>query len=233
MITKSASFTTKGVDNDNRIVKGYASVFSNVDSDKDRLVKGAFNGTIKEWGPEGKNRIKLVSQHNINKPVAKIVSLKEDANGLYMEAQFGTHQDGEDHYRMVKEGILTEFSIGFIGTQKEDNEFGGLDFKQVKLYEVSLVTVAANEEALVTEVKSAENELNRIDGMLKLLAKTEDSDERFRIEKDLLKLKSNAQENTLSATAIESNQMKELEAKNQAEEDLLLIAKSFGINNNI
>ena len=230
MITKSASFTTKGVDNDKRIVKGYASVFSNVDSDKDRLVKGAFNRTIKEWGPDGKNRIKLVSQHNINKPVAKIVSLKEDANGLYMEAQFGTHQDGEDHYRMVKEGILTEFSIGFVGTQKEDNEYGGLDFKQVKLYEVSLVTVAANDEALVTEVKSAETDIERIDGMLKLLSKTADSDERFRIEKDLLKLKAVATESANEAIAKESDLCQELEQKQKEEDELLLIAKSFGLN---
>ena len=233
MITKSASFVTKGVDEDKRMVKGYASVFNNVDSDKDRLIKGSFNRTLKEWGPEGMNRIKLVSQHNINKPVAKIVKMYEDEKGLYMEAQFGTHQDGEDHYRMVKEGILTEFSIGFVGTQKEDNEMGGIDFKQVKLYEVSLVTVAANDEALVTEVKSVETDINRIEGMLKLVAKLDDSEIAFRIEKDLLKLRANAQEVANEVIAKESDLRQETETKEEYLNQLTKLAESFRTNKSL
>ena len=233
MITKSASFVTKGVDEDKRMVKGYASVFNNVDSDKDRLMKGSFNRTIKEWGPDGMKRIKLVSQHNINKPVGRIDVLKEDEKGLYMEAYFGTHADGEDHYRQVKEGILTEFSIGFVGTQKEDNEMGGIDFKQVKLYEVSLVTVAANDEALVTEVKSAETDMNRIEGMLKLVAKLDDSDVAFRIEKDLLKLRANAQEAANEVIAKESDLRQEAEAKEEYINQLTKLAEAFRTNKSL
>ena len=191
MINKSALLEIKDFNDESRTVKGYASVFSNVDSDNDVLLKGAFNRTIKAWGPEGKNRIKLVSQHNIGQPLAKMEVLKEDDNGLYMEAKFGTHTAGEDHYRMVKEGILTEFSIGFVPIKEDKNDNGGRDFSEVKLYEVSLVTVAANDKALVTEVKSIKPEEDILESMLTLSKSIEDQDElSHKLESHILTLKS-------------------------------------------
>ena len=163
LIHKTSKFQVKESNDDSRTVKGYASVFSNLDSDNDVIMKGSFKKTLKEWGPEGKDRVKLVAQHDIGRPVARITELKEDANGLYMEAKFGTHRDGEDYYRMAKEGIINEFSVGFVAVDKEDNEKGGYDIKEIKLYEVSMVTVAANEEAVITDVKSAKlNELSTL-----------------------------------------------------------------------
>ena len=163
LIHKASKFQVKETDDDNRTIKGYASVFNNLDSDMDTIRKGAFNKTIKEWGPEGKSRIKLVAQHNIGQPVAKITTLKEDQHGLYMEAKFGTHTLGEDYYRQAKEGIIDEFSVGFVAKEKEENEKGGYDITQIKLYEVSMVTVAANDEAVVTDVKSAKlGEVSRL-----------------------------------------------------------------------
>ena len=230
MIHKNATFITKAVDNEKRIVKGYASVFGNLDSDKDRLMKGAFIRSIKEWGPEGQNRIKLVSQHNINKPVAKITMLKEDGKGLYMEAKFGTHQDGDDHYRMVKEGILTEFSIGFVGTEKEENQKGGLDFKEVKLYEVSLVTVAANDEALVTGYKSEKTNIQRIEGIVKLAKSIEDKDKGFLIEKHALSLLTEAQDTANEVALKDEALCQEVEKKAKEQEALESFAKAFDIN---
>ncbi len=156
LVTKASSFQMTESSDEDMVVKGYASVFDNVDSDNDVIKKGSFKRSIKSWGPEGKNRIKLVSQHDISKPVAKITVLKEDETGLYMEATFGTHTDGVDHYKMVKEGILTEFSIGFVPMKYKENKSDGIDIDEIKLYEVSLVTVASNEEAIVTDVKASE-----------------------------------------------------------------------------
>ena len=181
---KASKFTIKESDDDARVIKGYASVFGNLDSDKDIIEKGAFKRTIKNWGPEGKDRIKLVSQHDISRPVARITELKEDDKGLYMEAKFGTHQDGEDHYRMAKEGLINEFSVGFVSEQKEKNNKGGYDISEIKLYEVSMVTVAANDEAVITDVKSI-----NISG---LLDQVEDKELAFKLEKEYLRLKSEA-----------------------------------------
>lgn len=183
-ITKTSKFEVKDFSDDSRTVKGYASVFSNLDSDSDVIQKGSFNRTIKAWGPEGKDRIKLMAQHDMSRPIAKITKLMEDPNGLYIEAKFGTHTDGDDYYRMTKEGIINEFSVGFQAVEKDDNDAGGYDFKEVKLYEVSMVSIAANDAAVVTDVKSA-NPLN-------LLKQIEDEDLAFKLERELLKLMSKA-----------------------------------------
>ena len=213
---KSAPIVVEKYDDKTRQIKGYASVFGVVDSDKDSIKRGSFNRTLKSWGPEGANRIKLVSQHDISRPVARIDVLREDEKGLYMEAAFGTHTDGDDHYKMAKEGILTEFSIGFVPVQSEENTKGGYDITEIKLYEVSMVTIAANEEAKVTGVKS-----ENIDTVLSLVSKSKiDAETKHTIEYELLKLKTSFQETTHSSSDTDS----------VVEEELLTMAKAFNIN---
>ena len=216
LIQKASKFTIKETDDDSRIIKGYASVFGNLDSDSDVIKKGAFNRSIKEWGPEGQDRIKLVAQHDISRPVARITTLKEDSNGLYMEAKFGTHRDGQDYYAMAKDGIINEFSVGFQAIEKDDNEKGGYDITNIKLYEVSMVTIAANDEAVVTEVKSADP--------LKLVKQVEDKDLAFKLEKEYLRLMG-TQETTTETVAKEATPEQEVEQKSIAEQ-LLTLYKS-------
>ena len=190
---KSSKFQVKDFDDDTRIVKAYASVFNNSDSDNDVIKPGSYKKSIKEWGPEGKDRIKLVAQHDIKRPVARITSLKEDENGLYMEAKFGTHSDGEDYYRMTKEGIVNEISVGFIPVEKEANDKDGFDITNIKLYEVSMVTIAANDRAVVTDVKSAD--------IMNLVKQVKDTELQFTLEKEVLKWRNEPQETTTETVA--------------------------------
>ena len=216
---KASKFVVKESNDDSRVIKGYASVFNNTDSDMDVIKSGAYRRSIKEWGPDGKDRIKLVAQHDISRPVARITELKEDANGLYMEAKFGTHQDGDDYYRMAKEGIINEFSVGFVPVEKQENEKGGFDISSIKLYEVSMVTVAANDEAIVTEVKSADP--------LKLVKQVEDKDLAFKLEKEMLRLMSETQIDTteaeVSVDAKEISPEQDVEQKSDIMQDLLTL----------
>ena len=211
---KASKFTVKESNDDDRTIKGYASVFGNLDSDMDVIKKGAFNKSVKEWGPEGKDRIKLVAQHDISRPVAKITILKEDSNGLYMEAKFGNHRDGQDYYAMAKDGIINEFSVGFVPVEKEDNEKGGYDISSIKLYEVSMVTIAANEEAVVTEVKEA--------NPLKLVKQIEDKDLAFKLEREILRLMS---KEAVTETAPKKGASEQIAAKS-IEEELIQLYKS-------
>ena len=187
---KASKFEVKDFDDKTRMVKGYASVFDNTDSDNDVILKGAFNRSIKDWGPSGKDRIKLLAQHDMSRPIAKITELQEDDNGLLIEAKFGTHTDGDDYYRMTKEGIINEFSVGFVPIQKEKNEKGGDDISNIKLYEVSMVTIAANDEAVVTDVKNNND-------VLKLIKQVDDDKLQFNLEREVLKLMSDSQETTI------------------------------------
>ena len=64
------------------IVKGYGSVFNNVDSDGDIITPGAYTKTIMENG----KRVKYLYQHNMEQPIGKMQNLYEDDKGLVFEA---------------------------------------------------------------------------------------------------------------------------------------------------
>jgi hypothetical protein len=86
MLVKSISAGFKDLDVKSGIVTGYFANFGSIDSDGDRIVKGAFAKTIKENGPQGTQLIKHLLDHNKNIAVGKLQELKEDEVGLYYES---------------------------------------------------------------------------------------------------------------------------------------------------
>ena len=71
--TKNSRAEIKSVDMDRRMVEGYYSVFDFKDSDGDVIMKGAYEKTVRENGPGGKNRIMHLYQHDplmvLGKPI--------------------------------------------------------------------------------------------------------------------------------------------------------------------
>ena len=55
--TKTTSAAVQGVAMDRRTIQGYSSIFDFKDSDGDVMLKGCYEKTLKENGPNGKNRI--------------------------------------------------------------------------------------------------------------------------------------------------------------------------------
>lgn len=171
------------------IVKGYGSVFGNVDSDGDIITKGAYTKTISENG----NRVKYLYQHDMDKPIGKMIHLEEDAKGLIFEAQVPKTQLGKDVIELMKAGVISENSVGILPLQKRMNgEYRELT--EVKLFEISAVTLAANDQAMILDVKGnvdLEKVTKRYDKIAKLIRKGEISDELgFALEAEILKLKS-------------------------------------------
>ena len=85
------------------------------------------------------------------------MDLKEDERGLWFRAKVSKTRDGKDVEVLIEDGALKEFSIGFITKGYEWNEDDGVrTLTEVELWEVSLVTRAANDQAkiIATEVKS-------------------------------------------------------------------------------
>lgn len=119
--------------------------------------------------------------------------LEEDDKGLKFEAQLANTTLGKDVYELIKMGVITENSVGILPMQKE---FKGdyREITEVKLYEVSAVTLAANDQAKILDVKGSENKeelYKRYDNLAKLIRKGNISDEMgYAIEAELLKLKS-------------------------------------------
>lgn len=151
---KNFDLEVKDIDKKNRIVTGYFSTFGNLDSDGDIMMPGAFKRSIQDWGPDGKNRIKHLQNHNTNLPLGKLMVIKEDNMGLYYESRLVETTYGSDFIKMVEGGLITEHSIGFI-TIREQKTNSGNEISDVKLYEGSSLTAwGANEDTPMLGFKS-------------------------------------------------------------------------------
>jgi HK97 family phage prohead protease len=171
------------------IIKGYASIFGNKDSDNDIIIKGAYKKTLSENG----ERVKYLYQHDMALPIGKMQELYEDEKGLMFVAKIAQTQLGKDVIELMKAGIITENSVGILPLKGKEQS-GYREITEVKLYEISAVTLAANDQAKILDVKGNVdvNKLSkRYDNLSKLLKKGNISDEMgFAIEAEVLKLKS-------------------------------------------
>lgn len=144
---------------------GYGSVFGILDSYKDVVDAGAFIRTLQYK----QGFTKVMWQHDYTNPIAWATA-NEDRYGLALEGQLliegGVNRNGEvltakDEipqaryaYTLMKAGVIDGLSIGYVPVQEYRDDNGIRHLSEVKLYEVSLVTFPANEEALIFGVKN-------------------------------------------------------------------------------
>jgi len=132
-------------------ITGYGAIFGNVDSYGDVIEKGAFEDTL----IDRKDRIAFCYQHDIWNPIGKILEMYEDDKGLFLKVMISAAE--ADIQTKIKEGILKEMSIGYRTMQEVKENRGGSEvnvLKAIKLFEISIVTVAANPLALIESMKS-------------------------------------------------------------------------------
>jgi len=139
---------------------GYASVFGNEDSYGDVIEQGAFRKTLSE----NADRVKVLWQHDPYTPIGKPTVMKEDAVGLYTEATLGRSTQAIDAGLLLEDEIVDELSIGFSPVKfamREGQRSGGRSLQEVRLWEYSPVTWAANDLATITGVKDAQAMLRK------------------------------------------------------------------------
>lgn len=150
----TAPFTLKSIGGEG-CFQGYASVFDELDQQGDRVLKGAFQESLKTW--QAKRCLpKMLWQHDQTKPLGVWTKIKEDQKGLYVEGQLLLDvQKSREAYAMIKANILDGLSIGCQVIEAEPGENPGERLLcHVDLFEVSLVTFAANPKATITQVKN-------------------------------------------------------------------------------
>lgn len=170
----------KADDNGNLIITGYGAVFNNVDSYNDVIERGAFQQTLIERS----ERVAFCYQHDIWNPIGKIKEMKEDDNGLWIKVQLSAAE--KDIQIKVKEGILKEMSIGYrtMSSREEIKDEKTLTYlTEIKLFEISLVTVAANPLAIVETMKSEERVKHIEEEFNRLITITRHKELKFEIEK--------------------------------------------------
>lgn len=165
MHRKSCPFTLKATDTATRTIEGHASIFNIPDDGftPDIMQPGAFAKTIKEWGPAGANRIKILALHRSDwLPIGKPLELLEDQAGLYFKAQISDTALGNDVLTLVRDGVITELSIGYDPIRWErDTEKDIRILQEVRLWEISPVTWAMHPMALISSAKELKDLLAR------------------------------------------------------------------------
>lgn len=148
-------------------IKGYASTDSH-DRVNDKILASA-------WTKGGlinfqKNPI-LLFNHDYNEPIGKITAVSTDSKGLSIEAIIS--KSNEKIHSLVKEGILSTFSVGFLVKDADyDRANDGLIIKDAELLEVSVVSVPCNQDAVFSVAKSFESETD-FNNFKKQFAETE------------------------------------------------------------
>lgn len=157
MKTKRFNFQVKSIDLEEGVISGYASVFGNVDSYGDIVVKGAFSKSIEKIKKTGKV-ISVFYGHNMEDPranIGRVIELREDSRGLFFKAQLDLSGAtyGSLVHGQLKDGRLDSLSFGFSVVDGANTE-AGYELRELELYEISVVPIPANQEALITEVKA-------------------------------------------------------------------------------
>lgn len=140
------------IDEAKGVFTGYASIFGFKDSYGDIVEPGAFAKSIAERG----DRVKVLWQHDMYSPIGKPIKMIEDSRGLLTESRIAKTSLGKDALILMQEGIITELSIGYDSIKESfDNSSNTRHLLELRLWEYSPVTWAANEMAVVTGVKNA------------------------------------------------------------------------------
>lgn len=179
MITKGLNQGFTDSDMKQGIVSGYFAVFGNKDLDGDIIEPGAFTKTIQERGPQGKQLIKYLLDHDKTKVVAKITNLYEDSKGLRYEAKIGSHAAGQDFQKMIESELVNQHSFGFKTIKEQYDQMSKANrIKEVMMFEGSAVQfLGANPETTFIDLKSMEDALDLFAKLEKFVKTSEATDE--------------------------------------------------------
>ncbi|KEY58498.1 HK97 family phage prohead protease [Serratia sp. DD3] len=137
--------------------EGYGSVFGVKDSYGDIVIPGAFVKSLDNWKAKG-SQPAMLWQHKSDEPIGVYTEMREDDVGLFVKGRLLIDDDplAKRAHAHMKAGSITGLSIGYMLNDWEyDRAKDAFILKEIDLWEVSPVTFPSNDEARVSDVKSA------------------------------------------------------------------------------
>lgn len=152
MKTKDFALQVKDLSEDGTFT-GYGSVNGNVDSYGERVMPGAFAGSLAKHKREGTS-VLMLWQHNPNEPIGIWDDLAEDAKGLWGKGRLIMEvQKAREVHALMKANAIGGLSIGYREIKATpDGNVRNLD--ELDLREISPVSFPANRRARIEAVKS-------------------------------------------------------------------------------
>jgi HK97 family phage prohead protease/HK97 family phage major capsid protein len=103
------------------------------------------------------SKIKLLSQHQISKPVGRMTSAEIRPEGIFATFKLSRSTGGNDALIQAQEGLVSGLSIGAEILASKPSRNGHMVVTSAKLKEVSLVTEPAFKSAQVLEIAAEES----------------------------------------------------------------------------
>ncbi len=133
-------------------IEGYASTVD-IDRSGDVVPKSVWEAGIQNYL---KNPI-ILAQHDYDDPIGRMTEYKVDDKGLWVKARISSA--AEEVFGLIKDKILTAFSIGFRILDAEYNSAAEVFvIKELELVEISVVSVPCNQNTLFDLSKAFDSE---------------------------------------------------------------------------
>lgn len=145
---------------DSGTISGYFSTYDRIpDAYGDIIAPGAFTDTIKAREESG-HPFPLCWNHDLDQIIGKVDTIEDTDKGPLMTASFFDTPLAQEKRAIVQSGVVYQFSFAYDvkGWEKptpEDEKAGIMNIlTKLDLFEVSIVPIPANQNAVVTDIKS-------------------------------------------------------------------------------
>ena len=141
-------------------ISGYFSTYDRVpDAYGDVIAPGAFAETIQKRKESG-HPFPLCWNHDLDQIIGSVdpEDIIETERGPLMTASFFDTPLAQEKREIVKSGVVYQFSFAFDiledGTAELDDGFKAHELRKLELFEISIVPIPANQNAVMTDIKS-------------------------------------------------------------------------------
>ena len=152
----------KQIDEDLRVLRGVATT----------PVPDRMGDIVEPQGVKFRNPIPLLWQHDTKQPVGTAKLGRPTENGITFEAKIpkvmepGRLKDRLDEvWQSIKSGLVRGVSIGFKALEMSFLKDGGVHFVKTEVLELSLVTIPANSQATIEQIKACDVKCKDMGGM--------------------------------------------------------------------
>ncbi len=171
-------------------ISGYFSTYDRIpDSYGDVIAKGAFTETIEKRKASG-HPFPLCWNHDLDQIIGSVNpdDIQDTDKGPLMTASFFNTPLAQEKREIVKSGVVYQFSFAYdvleAGPTELEDGTKVNELRKLDLFEVSIVPIPANQNAVMTDVKagrrnskSDEDKIKQAIALLQSVLDTEDSDD--------------------------------------------------------
>lgn len=136
-------------------IEGWAAIYDEPDLKGEIVAPRAFSDSLARYGAA---QVKMLSQHDNDKPIGRWLALEERARGLYAVGEITrATQAGRETAHLIEEGILDGLSIGFNTVRARETK-RGRRIVEAALWEISVVTFPMAPHARLVKPFAASDE---------------------------------------------------------------------------